>query len=345
MRTLLHPITSHHRSCATSLNSCPSRGLRTKSRPPPGLPFPGCVRNSGSRPRTTLHPNRAVMVTNAQQTPALRNRNLTCSTRARGQLSSRGSAPPSLPGSPRVPLLGSLGLQPQHQLKLLQRSCPHVQLVFHLLLALSVSAPTLPTAAKSCWVLHLMLPGSCLGLSAEPDTCFGGELQGKLRMRLYLHQHLTTLLCVAVFIPLPLKQRVYSSSPPSAGGITPWILAGLQRLKFPLHSQALSALTLCALEPAFTLYEEQEECVIRRVLLVPPAPCSSQALWPCLSSSRTNQREEKHLKRSAWTLAAGEHPHLSFPLWTVPSRMSLPPWLRLGCKRAALEGPQGWLGE
>lgn len=95
--------------CSLPLNSCPSRGLRTKSQPPPGLPFPGCVRNSESRPRTMLHPNRSVMVTtNAQQTPALRNRNLTCSTRPRGQLTSYGSAPP-LPGSPRVPSLGSLG--------------------------------------------------------------------------------------------------------------------------------------------------------------------------------------------------------------------------------------------
>lgn len=89
-------------------------------------------------------------------------------------------------------------LQPRDQLELLQESCRHAQLLLHLLPARRIQAPTLPTAAKSCWMLQPTLPGSSPELSAgsrAKDTCFGGELQGKLRIR--LHQDLPTFLCVA----------------------------------------------------------------------------------------------------------------------------------------------------
>lgn len=203
--------------CSLPLNSCPSRGLQTKSQPPPGLPFPGCMRNSGSRPRTTLRPSRAVMVTtNAQQTPALRNRNLTCSTRPRGQPSSRGSAPPH-PALPVCHCLAPWALQPQGQLKLLQKSCPHVQLLLHLLLARSIQDPTLPTAAKSCWVLQLILPGSCLELSAGSRArhllWWGAAGQAKdeaVPSSRFNHPPL----CGSSYSLVLITETAYSSSPP-----------------------------------------------------------------------------------------------------------------------------------
>lgn len=96
--------------CNLLLSSCPRSRLQTKSQPPLRLPFPGCMRNNRSQPRTVLHPNRAVMVTtNAQQTPALRNRNLTGSARPCGATRQPWLGAPRSPRSPHVPPLGFLG--------------------------------------------------------------------------------------------------------------------------------------------------------------------------------------------------------------------------------------------
>lgn len=96
----------------------------------------------------------------------------------------------------------------------------------------------LPTAAKSYWMLQLTLPGSCLELSAPSRArhllWWGAAGQAKDKavpwIRLYLHRDLTTLLWVAIVIPLSLNQRVYSSPHLLQVGRHPWVLADLQRL-------------------------------------------------------------------------------------------------------------------
>lgn len=97
-------------------------------------------------------------------------------------------------------------------------------------------------AACCCQALPELLQAGCSsrhywGSSPElsagsraKDTCFGGELQGKLRTRLYLQQDLTTLADIAApIIALSLKRRAGEQLIPTfcRVGQQPEVLAGL----------------------------------------------------------------------------------------------------------------------
>lgn len=184
-----------------------------------------------------------MVTTNAQQTPALRNRNLTCSTRPRGATGQPWLGAHRSPGSPRVPPAASWGSAAPGMGRSSGRRAADVPNSSSVNLGSCPACccqalPELPRAGCS----SRQYPGSSAELPAgsrAQDTSFGGELQGELRTRLYLQHNLTTLLVMAApVIALALKPRAGEQLFPTFCGVgrQPQVLAGLSGgwFKFPL---------------------------------------------------------------------------------------------------------------
>lgn len=105
-----------------------------------------------------------MVTTNAQQTPALRNRNLTCSTRPRGATRQPWLGARRSPGSPRVPPATSWGsAAPRDGPELRQKSCRCAQLQLGEPGLLSCLLLPSPAGAAAGWILQLVVPGFLCG--------------------------------------------------------------------------------------------------------------------------------------------------------------------------------------